>query len=84
MTTTEQLREIRANLPKGMKDPWGACCKSKRVLLRRAIAKQDISELTTGELAVVVEYQEYLEKTKRESTALKKELERNIAKLAKK
>jgi hypothetical protein len=54
--TIEQLRELRASLPKGQKDPWGECCINKRVLLQRALKRNTLAELTTGEQAVVQEF----------------------------
>lgn len=53
MTTMEQLRGLRANLPKGKKDPFGDCCKAKRVLLNRALKKDDFMQLTDGELDAI-------------------------------
>lgn len=54
--TIEQLRELRASLPKGQKDPWCECCISKRTLLQRALKRNTLAELTTGEQAVVQEF----------------------------
>ncbi len=53
MTTIEQLRALRANLPKGKKDPFTNCCRSKRVLLNRALRKERYLDLTEGEQEVV-------------------------------
>ncbi len=52
-TTIKQLRELRANLPKGKKDPFTNCCRSKRVLLNRALNKERFIDLTEGELDAV-------------------------------
>ena len=53
MTTMEHLRTLRANLPKGKKDPFTGCCRSKRVLLNRALKKNDFLQLTEGELDAI-------------------------------
>lgn len=79
-TTIEQLRTMRANLPKGNKDPWGECCRSKRVLLQRAMKRNNIGELTIGEYTVVQEWLTFVAKTKKEAERANKQLEKAIAK----
>lgn len=70
--TIEQLRTMRANLPKGNKDPWGECCRSKRVLLQRALRRNNIGELTIGEYTAVQEWLTFVAKTKRTNRQLEK------------
>ncbi len=82
MESIQQLRELRANLPKGKKDPWFACCKNKRVLLGRALHKADLSDLTAGEKAVIEEWLAYIPQVKREINLANRKLERTIAKIA--
>lgn len=62
-TTLEQLREMRASMPNGKKDPWLGCCGAKRSLINRALRKKELSELTAGELAAVKEWVTYIKKT---------------------
>lgn len=82
-TTIEQLRTMRANLPKGKKDPWGDCCRNKRVLLHRVLRERNaISELTAGEYSVVQEWLAYVAQTQRETERANKRLEKEIAKTA--
>jgi len=78
MTTLEQLRELRASLPNGKKDPWGKCCPNKRVLFNRAVKKGDFSQLTSGELGVVNEFLVHCKEVKKEN----KEFQKTIEKLA--
>ncbi len=59
MTTIESLRCLRANLPKGKKDPFTGCCRSKRVLLNRALKKDNFLQLTEGELDAVNLFLDY-------------------------
>ena len=73
----EQLREIRANLPKGKKDPWGECCASKRVLLQRLLKKDSIAYATDGELTVLNEWLEHVKEVKRTNN----EVEKTIAEI---
>ena len=75
-TTIEQLRSLRESLPKGKKDPWGECCKNKRVLLQRALKRNTIGELTVGEYSAVQEFVEYVNQ-------VKKDRENEIRQLAK-
>ncbi|MBQ7192326.1 MAG: hypothetical protein IJS00_05585 [Paludibacteraceae bacterium] len=81
-TTIEQLRTMRANLPKGNKDPWGDCCRNKRVLLHRALRRNNIGELTIGEYTVVQEWLTFVAKTKKDAERANKQLEKAIAKTA--
>lgn len=60
MTTIEQVSKLRAALPRGRKDPWMNCCKSKRVLLQRALKKKTLTSLTAGEYAAVQEWLVYI------------------------
>lgn len=60
METIEQLRELRASMPNRKKDPWGTCCKSKRILMYRALKRNSVSELTAGELKIVKEWLAYV------------------------
>ena len=78
MTTLEQLRDLRASLPNGKKDPWGKCCPNKRVLFNRAIKKNDFAKLTSGELDAINEFLEHCKVVKREN----KEFQKAIEKLA--
>lgn len=77
MTTIEQLRSLRESLPKGNKDPF-ASDKSKRVLLQRLLRKDNIAELTSGELTVLNEWLVFLKEVKKAN----KEFEKEIQKLA--
>lgn len=77
--TMEQLREIRANLPKGKKDSWAECCKSKRVLLQRLLKRDSIADGTSGELAVLNEWLEHIKEVKKSNS----EFEKSIAKIVK-
>ena len=77
MTAMEQLREIRANLPKGKKDAWGECCASKRVLLQRLLKKDSIADATDGELTVLNEWLEHVKEIKKTNN----EVEKAIAKI---
>lgn len=61
MTTIEQLRKLRAEMTRGRKDPWTKCCKSKRILLQRALKKKTLTSLTAGEYAAVQEWLEYMQ-----------------------
>lgn len=79
-TTIEQLRTMRANLPNGRKDPWGDCCRNKRVLLQRALKRNNIGELTIGEYTVVQEWLAFVAKTKKDAERANKQLEKAIAK----
>ncbi len=82
-TTIEQLRTMRANLPKGKKDPWGDCCRNKRVLLHRVLRERtSISELTAGEYTVVQEWLTFVAETRKETERANKQLEKAIAKTA--
>ncbi len=81
MKTIQQMRELRASLPQGKKDPWGECCPSKRILLGRALKKNDLRELTAGEFAVVQEWLEFTRKMKRETEIAVSQVEKTIAKL---
>lgn len=74
MSTIQQLRELRANLPVGRKDPWTACCKSKRVLFTRALKKESISDLTLGEQGVVREFLEHCAKVRKENERLEESI----------
>lgn len=76
MEALEQLRELRKILPVGKKDPWGGCCPSKRVLLHRALKKDDFMKLTAGEREVVDEFLAHCREVKKEN----KEFEKAIAK----
>lgn len=82
MESIQQLRELRASLPKGKKDPWGKCCHAKRVLLGRAFRKTDLSDLTAGEKAVIEEWLAYIPQARREINLANQKLERTIAKIA--
>lgn len=73
----EQLREIRAKLPKGKKDPWAGNL-AKRVLLQRALRKSSIAEFTDGELTVFNEWLDHVAAVKRANA----EIEKTIAKIA--
>lgn len=66
--TIVQLRELRASLPKGQKDPWGECCRSKRVLLNRALRKNALTELTVGEQGVINEFVLYCNQLRKAQT----------------
>lgn len=66
-TSIKQLRDMRASLPMGKKDPWGKCCPNKRVLLHRALKKDDIGKLTIGEYGVVEEFLAHCAKVKKEN-----------------
>lgn len=66
--TIVQLRELRASLPKGQKDPWGECCRSKRVLLNRALRKNALTELTVGEQGVINEFVLYYNQLRKAQT----------------
>lgn len=79
MTTLEDLRSLRESLPKGKKDPYGACCPSKRVLLNRALKKKNLSELTLGERDVVEEFIQHCANIKKDD----KELIKQISKISK-
>ena len=78
MSTMEQLRELRKSLPTGKKDPWGKCCPNKRVLLNRALKKDEYMSLTTGEKKVVNEFLEHCTVVKKENA----EFEKSVAKIA--
>lgn len=65
METIEQLRELRASMPNRKKDPWGTCCKSKRILMYRAFRKNNVSEFTDGELKVVQEWLAYVQTSRK-------------------
>ncbi len=80
METMEQLRTMRANLPKGRKDPWFECCKSKRILLQRALKRNNIGELTIGEYTAVQEWLAFVAKTQKEAERANRQLEKAIAK----
>ena len=82
METMEQLRTMRANLPKGRKDPWGECCKSKRILLQRALKRNNIGELTIGEYTAVQEWLAFVAETQKEAERANRQLEKAIAKTA--
>lgn len=82
MESLQQLRELRASLPKGKKDPWFSCCINKRVLLGRALRKNTIAELTQGEYAIVNEWLGYVQQSKRDANLANQKLERTIAKIA--
>ena len=66
-TMIKQLREIRASLPKGKKDPFTNCCHSKRVLLTRALQKERFIDLTEGEIDAVNIFLEHCCKLKAEN-----------------
>ena len=70
----EKLRELRAKMPIGMKDPWGDCCLNKRVLLQRALKRDSIDAVTAGERAVIEEFLEF-------ATNVRKEKEEKNARL---
>lgn len=78
MSTMEQLRELRKSLPTGKKDPWGKCCPNKRVLLHRALKKDEFMSLTSGEKAVVDEFLDHCKEVKKENA----EFEKTVAKIA--
>ena len=78
MSTMEQLRELRKSLPTGKKDPWGKCCPNKRVLLHRALKKDEFMSLTLGEMEVVNEFMAHCKEVKKENA----EFEKAIAKIA--
>ncbi len=78
MTTIEQMRALRAKLPRGKKDPWGECCKSKRILLQRALRRKTLASLTAGEYAAVQEWLGYVQD---EQTAASQELKSRIDKI---
>lgn len=80
MTGMEQLRAIRAELPNGKKDPWGECCKSKRVLLIRALKKENVATFTDGELTAFNEWLEHISAVRKEN----KEFAKVIQKITKK
>ena len=82
MESIQQLRELRASMPKGKKDPWGECCRNKRVLLGRAFHKVDLSDLTAGEKAVIEEWLAYVAQARKEINIANQKLERTIAKIA--
>lgn len=65
METIEQLRELRASMPNRKKDPWGTCCKSKRILMYRALKRNSVSELTAGELKIVQEWLAYVQTSRK-------------------
>ena len=67
---------MRKGLPMGKKDPWGQCCPSKRVLLHRALQKNDISELTLGEKAVVDEFLAHCATVQKENEKFEKKVEK--------
>lgn len=73
--TIEQLKEMRKSLPKGQKDPWGECCISKRTLLQRALNRDTLSELTTGEQAVVQEFIAHFKSVREEQKKLAAEID---------
>mgnify|MGYP004490446105 CR=1 FL=1 len=81
MTTIQQLRNLRASMPQGKKDPWGKCCKSKRVLLGRALRKDTIADLTDGEKSAVEEWLAYISQARQEINLANQELERTIAQI---
>ena len=64
LTALEQLREMRASMPNGKKDPWLGCCGGKRTLINRALRKKSLNDLTAGELAAVKEWVSYAKKTR--------------------
>lgn len=80
-TTIEQLRSLRESLPTGKKDPWGDCCKNKRVLLQRALKRNTIGELTVGEYSVVQEFVEYANQVKKDRENEIKQLAKAVNKL---
>ncbi len=82
MTTIQQMRELRASMPKGKKDPWGECCKNKRILLGRALRKTDINKFTDGEKAVTEEWLAYVAQARKEINLANQKLERTITKIA--
>lgn len=79
--TIEQLREIRKSLPVGKKDPWGECCKSKRILLQRALKRSTLTELTIGERAAVQEFIAHCQAVRKEDEQLANQVEQLTAEL---
>ena len=80
--TIEKLREIRKSLPVGKKDPWGECCKSKRILLQRALKKRkSLIELTAGERAAVQEFIAHCQAVRKEDEQLANQVEQLTAEL---
>ncbi len=69
METIEQLRQMRASLPRGRKDPWEHC-RTKRVLLIRALKRNSILEFTETERKVVTEWASYVKQQQKEATKL--------------
>lgn len=79
--TIEQLREIRKSLPVGKKDPWGECCKSKRILLQRALKRSTLTELTIGERGAVEEFLVHVMEVRNENEKLANQVEQLTAEL---
>lgn len=77
MTTIEQVRKLRAELPRGRKDPWTKC-KSKRILLQRALKKKTLTSLTAGEYAAVQEWLAYMQG---EQAAANKEMQEQVSQI---
>lgn len=78
MTIIEQVRKLRAELPRGRKDPWTNCCKSKRILLQRALKKKTLSSLTAGEYAAVQEWLAYMQG---EQAAANREMQEQVSQI---
>ena len=72
METIQQLRELRASLPLGKKDPWGQCCKSKRILIQRALKRDKVEDLTAGEKTVVEEFLAHYNQVMKENNKLQR------------
>lgn len=73
METIEQLRQMRASLPRGRKDPWEHC-RTKRVLLIRALKRNSILEFTNTERKVVKEWTDYVKNQQLEAAKLEKSI----------
>ena len=80
MSIMEKLRSMRNELPKGNKDPWGDCCPSKRVLLQRALNRENTIQLTKGERRVINEWLAFCRKVAKENQAFEKEIQKILEK----